>query len=191
MLLADPGSTNVVVTPPATVRLYARSCALMASIVRNWGWIGPARELVSSVAERLGCASTPRCECCSPAGARWRGAARWRLILYPTPKKGKEKEKDAASFTHHVKDPGCDPSPLRIDHHLLLLCDGSCFMSTGAALCDFDDEAVAESEGRVLQGLIFPVDVDFAGPDSGVSDQDMWCGLCILEKVSPLRKSTV
>ena len=60
MLLADPGSTNVVVTPPATVRLYARSCALMASIVRNWGWIGPARELVSSVAERLGCASTPR-----------------------------------------------------------------------------------------------------------------------------------
>lgn len=35
MLLADPGKINEVVTPPAADRLYARSCALMASIVRN------------------------------------------------------------------------------------------------------------------------------------------------------------
>lgn len=48
---------------------------------------------------------------------------------------------------------------------------------TGTALCDVNDEAVAKSEGRILQGLIFPVGVDLAGPDSGVLDQDMRCGL--------------
>lgn len=72
--------------------------------------------------------------------------------------------------THHVKDAGRNPSPLRINDRLLLLCDG-------CALCDFDNEAVAESEARVLQALIFPVGVDFAGPDSGVLDQDMRGGL--------------
>lgn len=108
---------------------------------------------------------------------------RRRLILPSmlTHQRKEGKNRDVAAsrrITHHIKDARCDPSPLCINNRLLLLLCGGC---CSAALCDFGDEAVAESEARVLQGLIFPVGVDLAGPDSGVLDQDMRGGLCALE----------
>jgi hypothetical protein len=58
-----PGSTPIVVTPPATARSIAGSCGQNESSARSPALIGSVSSLPSSWADVFGTGYTPMCEC--------------------------------------------------------------------------------------------------------------------------------